>query len=286
MSIQAKAIIDRMQQLLPVPEVVFHIQNLLEDADSNTKELVSTIEMDPVIAAQVLKAANSPLFGFGGRIETVARAVFLLGYNRIRELVWSLAAIRAFDGDFIPADVLQRSWRHSIYVGAIARILGGKCRVENKERLFTAGLLHDIGRLVLYRLSPTMMANVDAELMATDKPRSSVETSKMGVSHEAIGGWLLKHWNLPDSFVNVSVFHHRAVMASDFKLDVAIVQLADSIARERGYSNLPADKCVAEESLWQAVGLSSKMTDSLVQIADEDFREMSGRLSLAAKTPA
>lgn len=281
MSIQAKAIIERMQQLLPVPEVVFHIQNLLEDAESNAKELVGAIEMDPAMGAQVLKAANSPLYGFGGRIDSVARAVSLLGYNRIRELVWSLAAISAFNNNVMPAHVLQRSWRHSVYVGTVARLLGAKCRVDNKERLFTAGLLHDIGRLVLYTLSPSAMANVDLELSVSDKSRSSVETAKLGVSHEVIGGWLLKHWNLPTSFVNVSVFHHRAPMASDAKLDVAIVQLADNIARQAGYTNLASEQCVVDEALWQAVNLSSKMTESLVQIADDEFCEMSGRLSVA-----
>jgi HD-like signal output (HDOD) protein len=218
--------------LVSLPEVVVKINALVDDPKSSAEDIGRVVAQDAALTARLLTLANSAMFGMQRKIDTVGRAIAVLGTRQVRDLTLGLSAVRAFTG--IPNDLVSMGsfWHHSVLCAVAARGLAAECARGRPDSSFVAGLLHDIGQLVLFNKLPDQSRK--ALLMTIDAPNEPdlhlCEREILGFDHAAIGGALARRWKLPPSLVECIEFHHDPARAQAHPLDVAVVHIANSAA--------------------------------------------------------
>ena len=150
----AKQLIDETLELASLPAVVMRAMELLNNPHTSASDIGAVVSQDPALSARLLKIVNSSFYGFPSRIDTISRAITIVGTLELTDLILGSSAISVFDR--LPNELInmQKFWEHSLYAGVVARILARQLRAPNTERCFVMGLLHDIGSLVLYHQQP------------------------------------------------------------------------------------------------------------------------------------
>jgi putative nucleotidyltransferase with HDIG domain len=213
-------------QLPESPEIVAAYHNVIANPMSSANDIADVVNRSPSLTALLLKIANSPLFGFMSRVDTISRAVTLLGTREIGELVTGISIMRVFRD--IPAELIDMPTflRHSLACGILSRILAARKNLKNTERLFVAGLLHDIGRLIWYRYFPEQAKLSLYMAKRTGLPLYEIEEECLGINHGQMAGYLLTKWELPPTLANTIVYHHRPSRSPN-TVEAGIVHMAD-----------------------------------------------------------
>ncbi len=271
---RAKILVDNVTDLVSLPEVCIRINEMVDDPNASASDMAAAIMQDASLTGRLLKVANSSFYRFPSKIDTVSRAVTIIGTRELRFLVLATSAVRSFD--HLPNEVVDMVsfWRHSVYCGVIARILAGQCNVLHKERLFVSGLLHDIGHLVMYHRIPDLVQVMHHRAKAADIPLYEAERDVYDTDHGEVGGELLKAWGLPESLFEVVAFHHEPAKADKHVLDTAIVHIANSLATlaELGSFN-ESEGPLIESFAWEVTGLSHDIIEPTLQEARAQFLE-------------
>ena len=181
----------------------------------------------------MLKIANSAFYGLQSKVAGVEQAIRMLGMSEMASLCISCGATQSLKAPKGVETVdLERFWRHSIATGVIAKIICPKLELGRLDNLYLAGLIHDVGAVVLDRFKHDVYKEI---IELTRKENISIreaEEQVMGASHDTVGGWLMEKWKLPQVFVEVASYHHSVLPASDkYRLTVAVISLADLFAR-------------------------------------------------------
>ena len=215
-----------------LPEVALRISGMADDPSSSAADIGREISKDAALTARVLRVANSPAFGQHGKIGTISRAITVLGVRQVRDLTVGLTAIRTFDGIANELVTMEAFWRHSVLCALAAGHIAARRRVGRNDALFVAGLLHDVGQLVLFNRVPELARQ--ALRMSADaiggEDLHLCERRLMGFDHAAVGVALARNWGLPRSLQECIEFHHEPDRAQEYPLEVAIVHIADSVA--------------------------------------------------------
>jgi len=224
--LSAEQLVESTVDLVSLPAVYLRAKERIDDPDSSLDEVAEVIGQDPAMTARLLRIANSAFFGFAARIETVGRAVNILGTQQVHDLLLATSVSNAFSG--ISSEVISMDlfWRNSVHCGVAARLLASRCNVLDSERLFVEGLLRDIGHLVMYTKVPGLAkeALVQSENEGTELVR--VERELMGFDYAVVGAELMRVWRLPDSLQESVRFHPEPAKAQKFPLETAIVHIA------------------------------------------------------------
>lgn len=261
-------------RLVSLPEVCIRVSEMLEDPRINASEIGKVISQDPGLTARLLKIVNSGFYGFPSRIETVSRAVTVIGLRELRGLVLAASAVEAFSK--IPNDVLNmvKFWRHSVYCGVVAQLLAERCHVLHSERLFVAGLLHDIGKLILSHRMPNEMREVVRRMQVEDRPDYEIERDVIGFDHTDVGGELLRSWQMPRTLAEAVQYHHDPQQAGESIMDVCLVHIANgmTIIAEQGVEVEGNGETISPYA-WQTTNLSPDIMDEIFQEAGNMFSE-------------
>jgi putative nucleotidyltransferase with HDIG domain len=261
-------------RLVSLPEVCIRVNEMLEDPRINAADIGRVISQDTGLTARLLKIVNSAFYGFPSRIETVSRAVTVIGLRELRGLVLAASAVEAFSK--IPNDILNmvKFWRHSVYCGVVAQLLAERCRVLHSERLFVAGLLHDIGKLILSHRLPNEMREVVARISTEDRPDYEIEREIFGFDHADVGGELLKVWQMPKTLGQAVLHHHRPNQADEAIMDVCLVHIANGMTMiaEQGME-VECKIDPISDFAWQTTKLDPSMMDEIFQQAGNLFSE-------------
>ncbi|MDH5217111.1 MAG: HDOD domain-containing protein, partial [Gammaproteobacteria bacterium] len=228
MHLDCKEIVDKVKDLLPMPEVSLAITHRMADDDCSISDIAEILQMDPVLSAKLIRIANSPFYSYPGKVEDLNRAVMLVGMNGLRELVWACESIQQFSRSGLAPQKLDQFWRHSLYTAMAAKTLAAKCKHGFAERLFLTGLLHDIGILVMFSAIPTQMNWVWDVAVQQGRSLHVCERKELGLDHYEVGAEFLKLWQLPESIVNV-IRRQNTDMVSDDQ-DAALINIANHIA--------------------------------------------------------
>ncbi len=261
-------------RLVSLPEVCIRVNEMMDDPVVNATDIGRVISQDTSLTARLLKIVNSAFYGFQARIETVSRAVTVIGLRELRGLVLAASAVESFSK--LPNDVLNlvNFWRHSVYCGVVAQLLAQKCNVLHSERLFIAGLLHDIGKLVI---TNKMVKESREVILRAEKKKVldfEAEQAILGFDHAEVGGELLKEWNMPESLYNAVRYHHRPAAAMEPTIEICIVHIANimTIMAEHGVNEggaiPPIDKIA-----FDMTGLSEADFDQIFARAGTVFSE-------------
>ncbi|MBK8961467.1 MAG: HDOD domain-containing protein [Proteobacteria bacterium] len=159
----ARSLIEDISALVPPPDVCLKINELVADDSTSLEQLALVVIRDPNLTARILKLANSAFYGLPGRVDTITRAVMLLGMGEIQKIVTSVCAVQTFSRLSSSVTNMNSFWRHGVYTGLVAQAIARRARVLHPERLFVAGMLHDIGTLLINKRFPEIAQSVIIE---------------------------------------------------------------------------------------------------------------------------
>jgi HD-like signal output (HDOD) protein len=223
-------LVDGIEKLVSLPEVCIKVNRLIDAPNYSAATVGDLIAQDTDLSARLLRVVNSAFYNLQAPVDTISRAIAVVGTNELRNLVMATSATRVFTG--VPGDLVNMPefWRYSLATGVIGCELAGRCRVLHAERLFVMGVLHDIGRLVLYLKLPDLSRDILLVVDGEESLLPAVENELLGFTHMEVGEALLKSWSLPRSILTVVGNHHHPMRVKDFRLETAIVHLASVLA--------------------------------------------------------
>lgn len=225
-------LVANINTLATLPEVAMRIARMVDDPKSSAADIGREISNDAALTSRLLRVANSPAFGQHGKIATISRAITVLGVRQVRDLTVGLTAIRTFDGIGNELVTMESFWRHSVLCAVAAAQIAARRNGGRGESPFIAGLLHDIGQLVLFSRAPqlarqALLMSVDA---VDDLALYACEREVLGFDHGAVGVALAQSWGLPQSLQECIQFHHEPTRAQAYLAEVATVHIANSVA--------------------------------------------------------
>jgi putative nucleotidyltransferase with HDIG domain len=225
-------LIKDIDQLISLPEVCLTLNSLVSNPASSMQRIADVISRDPALTAKLLRIANSPVYALPRQVDTITRAVSVLGMRQIRDLTLAACAAGTFRHVGRTIISVEKFWRHSVYCALAAAVLARENRRTQGESLFVAGLLHDVGRLVIGHAFPDTARNM--MLIASERSERfglmKLEKELLGFDHSDVGARLLTHWQLPDSIVECVQYHHRPSEAPHHFIEAAFIHLANAIA--------------------------------------------------------
>ncbi len=280
--IAADDIIKCVRDLPSLPAVVAELLATMEQEDIDTHVLAAKIALDQALTAKTLRLANSSFYGLQAKVTTIQQAVSVLGFHSIRTLVTACSVTASFapskDVDFD----FQAFWRHAIGSAVCARVLAPRFGL-NPDTAFTAGLLHDLGTLVLCTRFPADYRRVAAYRREHDCVASAAELAVFGIDHAAVGSALTAHWKFPQQIQAAVAGHHLADEAAAQKTGRAhaaptlttVIYMANILAHALDMSGQEDDQ-VPPLSLevWQALDLSDSAWEGAFADAEQLFQDM------------
>ena len=226
----------KILKLPTVPPVADKIIQLVSSKASVVNSIVETIETDPAISAKVISFANAAFFRTGQPVTTIQDAVMKIGFDNVKSIALGIALLTLFKGK---QDTDEGGYhninRHSMVVGVFSKEIVDFMGWSNHEDIFTNGLLHDLGLMVMNAFFPEIYARIEHKFK-TGMSFPDAENEVCGFTHGEMGAWLADKWNLPDNMCEVIQHHHNPSLSSSFSSATAIVHLADIIAIRRGFS--------------------------------------------------
>jgi len=265
------ALVDAVPSL---PAVFLRLTAVVDDPRSAIRDMEEVVYEDPALAGRLLRLANSAYFGFPGHVDSLSRAITLVGTRQLRDLALATSVLDLFSG--VASDVVSMAsfWRHSVATGLLARALATWQREANAEQFFVAGLLHDIGRLVLLIKANESMVQALERSRVDDVLLHVVERDILGFDHAALGNELLRQWNLPPAICAGVAFHHLPMRAGANIPTAALVHVADVMANAIAFGSSGMDAVPPlEDAAWLALGLPVSVIKPSLDLVRQQFSD-------------
>ncbi len=284
MAIGVEELVSDAADLISWPEAAMKVNLLVNDPESSADDIGHAMSVDPALTARLLQLANSAFYGFASEIDSIVKAVTVIGMSRIRDIVLGMSARPAFQDLSNELYSLDDFWHHSLNCAITAKALATELGWRNADSVFVIGLLHDIGRLaVLYALPELSRQAIWEYLEGSDKALLvDVEREILGFDHAEAGYALASHWDFPESLVAAIAYHHDPAACGQNRKEAYLVHLADGLA---SMIELEDD---AEEDLpplcarvWDEVGISVEDALALLPSITEQVGEYARMLGFS-----
>jgi HD-like signal output (HDOD) protein len=258
-------------------QTFYKLQEVVADPDCDFDDIAGIIGIDPSLSLRLLKIVNSAFYGFSGEVDTISHAMGIVGTEQLMQLVLATTVVGQFKS--IPKDMVDTDyfWRHSVACGLSARAINQVRGEHNGESIFVAGLLHDIGRLVMCLKVPDQLKVViDFAKKSGDRWYKS-EAKYFGFDHGGVGGALLRAWKLPVKLQEAVAHHHFPSSAKNFPIEAATINLADRISHQIiSNSEHDMDQPLYEKREWDAVQLSESIhLQEIIEQTETQLEEVS-----------
>lgn len=230
-STDIRRIVERIQNLPTLPTVVTRILNLVKSPESCAQDLEEILSKDQSLTTKVMRLVNSSFYGYAGKITTLKQAVVILGFETIRSIALTASVFSAFPNRNRALFDRESFWKHSIATGVASRLLAQAARDDSAEDVFLAGIVHDIGKVVLDEYAPAEFDQVLQLVAQKDCLIYEAEREVLGSSHAQIGRWLATKWALPAELTDVIFYHHQPGNSQRAPRWTAFVHVGDILAR-------------------------------------------------------
>jgi len=263
--------IRRIRGLPTLPPVVRKISDMVRSEKVSAEKIGKTIGQDYALTAKVLRLVNSAFYGLGGRVSSVTSAVVLLGFNVVRGVVLSASVFELMDQGIVGL------WEHSLGTAVASGVIAKALYVPEPEEVSVAGLLHDIGKVVVPVKMPETHREICNLIQSTTLSIGEAERQILDFDHTRIGMWLADEWNFPPNLTEPIVYHHSPALAKEARIQTAIVHLADILIRAKGFG-FGGDPWVPEidREAWNLLGFSMKELEEVVFRISEELINVEG----------
>ncbi len=262
----AHQIVAKARKLPQVSAAALRLAELLDDAGNGFEEAAAVIKSDTLLTAKLLRACNSSAFGFSERIASVDQALMMLGFQEVRRLVLSLGFAGSMTG-VLPGYSMEPSelWQHALVTGSAAEQLVAACQPDCDSAVaFTAGLLHDLGKVVIAQvITPEAQTVIGRHMNGEGLGSVEAEREVLGTDHAEVGACLLHIWRLPEPIVEAVANHHRPVFKPSPQLS-AITHCANRIAHLATEDTVEERYRINDDPVLQAVGLNSETAETVI----------------------
>jgi len=263
---EIKRRIQNIGSLPTLPKVATEVISMAGNPDVSIKEIASVISQDPSLSAKILKVANSAFYGLKQRVASIQLALVILGLNKIKNLVIGISVFKTFPvKPGHPTFDREKFWEHSVGCGQIAKILAALLGCEMDGEEFVAGLLHDIGKIVMDQFFHEEFTRVVDFTYEKDVPMIEAEKEVLGVTHAEIGSWLAEDWKLPLSLVEAITFHHQPQEAVLNPTLTSLVRLSDLFCKAKGigFSGDTQGISISDRVAWKTLKAAKPQLEDL-----------------------
>ncbi len=280
MDSKLKQFVNRIGDLPSVPTVAAAVIALVEDPNASGDDLRAVIERDPALAARILKVANSSMFGFSRRIETLRHAIALLGFRTVKNLVLGASMKETFKRFGLTERLL---WEHATRTGAVAARLTDHPGIDiEREEAFTAGLLHDLGKIALDNAAPDDYSKVVARAYNDGVSFVEAEREIFGFDHTELGALVAEKWKLPPRLETVIRLHHSPEALDGLSLEdrrlTALATVSTALCTRLGVGRRAPVESLDPRALpaWAALGLGDDDLETVLEMATGVVKESEG----------
>ncbi|MFT5219174.1 MAG: HD-like signal output (HDOD) protein [Planctomycetota bacterium] len=268
------ALVENVLQLVSLPEVYLRLQAVIEDPLHSRKQVAELIGYDPGLSARLLRIANSAYYSFPGEIDSISTAVNIIGEMELRNITLAISVADAVSQLGQPGIDIDAFWLHSIKCALIARLSAKQVGNAYADSLFLAGMLHDLGQLVLYRNEPELARAVAWHQREYNISRHLAEQALLGFDHSVLGGLLARSWGLPETLCDLIMHHHTPELVEANRPLADIIVLANHLAQpECDVASELADSPSSIFPLLKRVGITGSdvtlVAEKAVQQCDE-----------------
>ena len=270
-------------ELVALPELVLKLNQMVDDPRCSMNDIANVILQDAALSAHLLQIANSPFYSLPSKVDSVSLAITIIGTRQLRDMILATTVVNHFNA--IPKNLVSISnfWQHNIACATAAGISAKKIGDRHHERYFLAGLLHDIGKLVMYLAEPDLSAEMFRKLKNTEGNLQEIEQEVFGFSHWEVGAELLRTWQFPDSLVEPVLYHHNPALSQNYLKEASVVHLSNAIANTLMPIISQDDDMPIDPDVWQYMGLDESMLETIL---DETRNDMDHVLELLYKPQA
>ena len=265
---EIQRLIDESGQLPTLLNFYAKFREKISDPRISAGEIAQLISSDPSVSGNVLRTANSSFYGLMNRIHTVPHAIVIIGFSGVHFIVLNTAVFNMFKESELAnaAFDLGKLWKHSLAVARLSRIIAKKVDYAAYEEMFTAGLLHDIGKVFVFKYFPEEFNRVIFTVNQKNIFMREAESLVLEVDHARIGEMLLRGWNLPETLIATTAYHHDPMLAKQKAKTVSIVHTANTLARALELGSGGDDLVpIVDAQAWLQLGLSECAIDEIVE---------------------
>jgi HD-like signal output (HDOD) protein len=267
-------IVEQTNTLYSLPLFYDRLNEAINHPRSSLADIGRVISEDQGLTARLLKLANSPLFGYHANIDSITKALTLIGIQQLRDLALAVSVMGSFSD--IRDDVLpiKPFWKHNIACGIISRSIAFYRREANQERYFVSGMLHDVGKLVMCGVIPDIVREMQQERHNSRGLYYDIEQKYLGFDHGAVGSALLEKWKIPPNIYEPIACHHNHHAAAKYPVETAILHLADVICHTMGISQAEEWQVPPlDNGAWRFVDIPVHQLDTIIKLSESQIEE-------------
>ncbi|MFC1809246.1 HDOD domain-containing protein [Candidatus Omnitrophota bacterium] len=269
-------VIKGIDKLPTLPLVVTKLTDLVTNPHTSASDIQNVITKDQALSARVLKLVNSAFYGFSERISSISHAIVILGFNTIKNIALSASVFEMFDKEHGESQLDKEGfWMHSIAVAGASKLIARHLRLTTLEDIFVAGLLHDVGKIILDQFMHEEYRKVIDIVGERNILIAEAEYEVLELSHSQVGAYLATNWKLPAALVQMIGLHHKPELAGDFAKHTFCVHLADILVRaleigSGGDNRMP----MISKSLWEEYGFDSDKIRMILDVLEEELQDV------------
>ena len=265
--------LEQVTELISLPEVYLKFQDLMQDPDSDIDDFARVVSLDPNLTVKLLSVINSAYFGFAGQINSVSRAINMLGLGQLHAMVLGISALSAlnFANDIVP---LKTFWRSSLLTGTLARKLSEQSGNLAGEKIFIIGMLHEIGHLVLYAEFPELARQTHQLACDSHLSIQQAEKQVLGCHYGEIGARLMQQWCLPDEFQQLTRLQPTPELAEKDLIETALLHIAHAYAHKYAMEDESEPGDMITPGTWETGHLNPEAVEQAMHPALSDCAEL------------
>ncbi len=269
-------LLSQSSELPTLPEIYIRVSELLESNFSSAKEIGDAVQTDPSLTSKILKMLNSAFYGLPSEVTSVTQAVSLLGRQQLKHILMGSVLSDMFENMNRVSFSMRDFWMHSMKTAIIARHLAlQNASVIDHDAFFTAGLLHDIGRLVIVLEMPDSVNDVEQLMIDTDIEVAVAENKILGFTHMDVSREIMKSWQLPNMLIQCAIKHHDSEHEGPFAIETSIVYVANCLSQQE----LPENEEEVTQLLegianWQQTQCTLEQITAACSLAQEQGQEV------------
>jgi putative nucleotidyltransferase with HDIG domain len=279
------ALVDRLRDIPTLSVVVTKIMELVNNPNTSAPQIAEVLKKDQVLTAKVLRLVNSSFYNFSTPVTDVSRALGFLGFNTISVLVLGTSVFSAFEISAAPFFNVREFWKHSLAVAIASELLAKRIKNVRPEDAFTCGLLHDVGKIALFKVAPESLRSVVEKARTEKKSFLDAETELGLPGHTLLGERLAEKWQLPVVIRKTIRFHHRDIEKLDsvyaaMKPTIMTATLANQLCKNLGLGESgDLEKPKFFDNYFKFLNLDTKIMEDIAAQMEQEISRVDGFLT-------